>query len=216
MPNWHVLTPNTAFICLGTTQVTGNKTIRRTDLWGRNSVHLFYRWGNWGIERLTCPRAHKARMWTQRPLTLEQLITLFSDCLSQKEHEGQQKIHTLPPIKLPGQWKRGGFGKGIGYQKTFWAFFRNFLPTKADDMIPIGSKTTNPKDQMTVIPHGSEAAKTWAEWGGLGGKNRAVLDSAYSYTKDGERILFHIGRVIVIREFHSGLFSNHIFIWHQK
>lgn len=43
----------------------------------------------------------------------------------------------------------------------------NLFTTKAADMICIGSKTTNPKHQMTFIPkdadsNGSEAAKAWA------------------------------------------------------
>lgn len=84
----------------------------------------------------------------------------------------------------------------------------NLFTTKAADMICIGSKTTNPKHQMTFIPKDAQTA-TVLKLPRLGQYREAKEERAgLSGTrptpslKMKKRIAFHFEIIIVIYEFH--------------
>lgn len=150
------------------------------------------------------PKGTQSQNWTQIPLTLEQLFTVFNDCLSQR---GTKVIGThafYHPQNFQGNEEEVSLGK----EQSIRRHFRTLSTKAADMMIPMESKTPNPKDPMTLNPKDAPTAILQklprTEWRREAQEKRTRLSGTQptSSLKMEGKIVFHIGIIIIIHEFH--------------
>lgn len=155
------------------------------------------------------PRGSQRQKQIHIPLTLSSSSHYSKTCLL-KGQEGHRRHEAPPtPIKLPRQQRRSEFRKGLEYQKMFHNFSMNpppYIHSTKSSWFPRNQRLPTPKIKWPSTP---KMHRQWFFPGqGKEGKPRrreplgCLGRSLLLRPKDEEVIIFHIGIIIVIHEFH--------------